>query len=133
MAIVACQLGPVAISTASKRPAFLFLATYWEGSLALARGEIATAEQCFRAALARGKGTVPYAHFMYAGQMYPLLYLRGEDDDPELAAIFFGEMMALPYSFEPAIRSSLAFAAWLRGDRATATGEYERLAGGGAA
>ncbi len=115
-------------ATALKRPAFVFLATYWQGSLALARGEIDAAETCFRAALARGRGTVPYAHFMYAGQMYPLRYLRGEDDDPELAAIFFGEMIALPYSFEPAIRTSLAFVGWLRGERGEAEREFERVA-----
>ncbi len=117
-----------AYAAALQRPAFVFLATYWRGSLALARGEITAAEDLFRAALARGRGAVPYAHFMYAGQMFPLRYLRGEDDDPELAQILFAEMIALPYSFEPATRSALAVALWLRGDRDAATREYERVA-----
>ena len=116
-------------ATALKRPAFVFLATYWRGSLALARGEIDAAETCFRAALARGRGTGPVrALHVPPGRMYPLRYLRGEDDDPELAAIFFGEMIALPYSFEPAIRTSLAFVGWLRGDRGEAEREFERVA-----
>lgn len=117
-----------ATAASMKQPAFLFLATYWDGSLRLARGDLDGAERAFRDAIARGRGTVPYAHFMYAGQMYPLLYLRGVADDPELAGIFFGEMMAVPYAFEPAVRSALAFALWFRGDHAAARAEFEHVA-----
>jgi hypothetical protein len=112
---------------ALKQPAFLFLATFWEGSLAMAEGRLGDAERLFRAAYERGRGTVPFAHFMYAGQMYPLLYLRGNPDDPELDRIFFGEMMDLPYAFEPAVRSALAFALWVRGDVPAARAELERV------
>jgi DNA-binding winged helix-turn-helix (wHTH) protein/tetratricopeptide (TPR) repeat protein len=115
------------VATVVKRPALRFLATFWTGSLALARGELDVAERSFQAAMALGRGTVPYAHFMFAGQMYPLRYLRGEEEDPELAGVFFGEMMALPYAFEPAIRSALAFANCLRGQHAAARGEFEYL------
>jgi tetratricopeptide (TPR) repeat protein len=112
---------------ALKQPAFLFNATFWEGSLALAEGRLADAEGRFRTAYARGRGTVPFAHFMYAGQMYPLVYLRGGPDDPELDRIFFGEMIDLPYTFEPAVRGALAFALWLRGDASAARAEFERV------
>ena len=37
-------------------------------------------------------------------------------------------MIALPYSFEPAIRTSLAFVGWLRGERVEAEREFERVA-----
>ena len=110
-----------------RQPAFLFLATFWRGSLALARGDLDHAESAFRAALERGRGTVPYAHFMYVGQMYPILHLRGREDDPELSRIFFGDMMALPYAFEPAVRSALAFGLWVRGERDGARREYARV------
>ena len=112
---------------ALKQPAFLFLATFWEASLAMAEGRLAEAAGLFRGASERGRGTVPFAHFMYAGQMYPLVYLRGDADDPELDRIFFGEMIDLPYAFEPAVRSALAFALWLRGDAPAARAELERV------
>jgi tetratricopeptide (TPR) repeat protein len=115
------------VAATLRQPAFNFLATFWMGSLALARGELDAAERAFHAALERGRDTVPYAHFMFAGQMYPILYLRGRDDDPEIARVFFGEMMALPYAFEPAVRSALAFGLWLRGERDEARREYERV------
>jgi predicted ATPase/DNA-binding winged helix-turn-helix (wHTH) protein len=99
-----------------RQPAYIFLATFFRGSRAMARGEFDEAAQLFRSALERGRGTMPFAHFMYAGQMYVLLYLRGEIDDPELNRIFFGEMMELPYSFAEAMKTSLAFALFLRGD-----------------
>jgi DNA-binding winged helix-turn-helix (wHTH) protein/tetratricopeptide (TPR) repeat protein len=111
-----------------RQPAYLFQATFCQGSRALARGDFETAERLFRAALERGRGTVPYAHFVFAGQMYPLLYLRGTADDPELSRIFFEEMLALPYSFEPAMRSALAFSLFLRGDVDAARREFDALA-----
>ncbi len=40
---------------------------FYQGSRALAAGELERAEQLFRAALSRGQGTVPYAHFMCTG------------------------------------------------------------------
>ncbi len=111
-----------------RQPAYVFLSTFTQGSRALARGEFARAEQLFRDALALGRGAVPYAHFMYAGQMYPLQYLRGIDADVELDRVFFGEMMELPYSWEPAVRSALAFAHFLRGDPEAARRDFEGLA-----
>ena len=114
-----------------RQPAFLFQVTFWQGSRALARGCLDEAERLFRAALERGRGTVPYAHFMFAGQMYVLLYLRGGEDDPELRRTFFGEMMEVPYSWELAMRSALAFARVLGGESEAARHEFEALAARG--
>ena len=85
----------------------------------------------FRAALERGRGVVPFAHFMYVGQMIVLVHARGGDEDPELSRVFFGEMMQLPYSFEPAVRTSLAFAHFMRGDSDAARREFDVLAAPG--
>ena len=114
-----------------RQPTFRFHATFAHGSRALARGELDRAEALFRHALERGRNTVPYAHFMFAGQMYNIVYLRGEGDDAELQRIFFGEMMALPYSWEPAIHSALAFSLLLRGERDAARREFETVAAPG--
>ena len=117
------------VAEALRQPTFLFFAAFYQGSRALAAGELARAEQLFRAALARGRATVPYAHFMCTAQLYVLVYLFGGEDDPELNRVFFGEMMALPYSWQPALRSALAFSLHLRGERDAARREFEALAG----
>jgi tetratricopeptide (TPR) repeat protein len=120
------------VAEALREPAMLFFATFYQGSRALAGGELDRAEQLFRAALARGRGTVPYAHFMCTAQLYVLHYLRGtDDDDPELHRVFFGEMLALPYSWEPAMRSALALSFYLRGERDEARRSFEAVAGRG--
>src|SRR5262249_53392838 len=117
----------VAIAEELRQPAFLFQATFCQGSRALARGEFERAEQLFRAALDRGRGTVPYAHFMFTGQMMTLHYTRGDLDDEGLSQVFFGEMMALPYSWVPAIRAALALFRLVRGETEAARGEFENL------
>jgi tetratricopeptide (TPR) repeat protein len=119
------------VAEALRQPTYLFFATFYQGSRALAAGALDRAEQLFRNALARGRDTVSYAHFMTTAQLYILLYLRGDDDDPELEGVFFGEMMALPYSWERALRSSLAFALYLRGEREAARREFDALAENG--
>jgi hypothetical protein len=119
------------VAEALRQPAFLFYATFFAGSRALAAGELARAEQLFRAAPARGRDAVPYAHFMCTAQLYVLLYMQGVEDDPELNRIFFGEMMALPYSWQTAMRSALAFSLYLRGERESARREFEALAATG--
>jgi tetratricopeptide (TPR) repeat protein len=110
-----------------REPALRFFGLFFRGSRAQARGELDEAERLYRAALERGRGVVPYAHFMYTGQMISLVYMRGRDQDPELSAVFFGEMLELPYTFEPAVRSNLAFAYFLRGDVEAARREFEAL------
>lgn len=112
-----------------REPASLFYAIFYQGSRALAGGELARAEQLFRAAQARGRDTVPYAHFMCTAQLYAVRYLRGDDDDPDLERVMFGEMMALPYSWVPALRSSYAFARCVRGEREAAAREFAALMG----
>src|SRR5262249_23268220 len=70
------------VAEALRQPAFLFYATFFAGSRAVGAGEFQRAEQLFRAALTRGRGTVPYAHFMCTAQLYVLLYIQGADEDP---------------------------------------------------
>jgi DNA-binding winged helix-turn-helix (wHTH) protein len=110
-----------------REPAPRFYATFYAGSGALARGDLDRAEQLFRAALVRGRESVPYAHFMCTAQLFVITYLRGGPEDPELERVLFGEMMALPYSWLPALRSSYAFTTYLRGDRAAAQREFAAL------
>ncbi len=119
------------VAEALRQPTGVFVATFYQGSRALAAGELARAEQLFRTALARGRGTVPYAHFMCTAQLYVLTYLFGGKDDPELNRVFFGEMMALPYSWQTASRGALAFSLYLRGERDAARQEFEALAAHG--
>lgn len=114
-----------------REPALRFFGLFFRGSRAHARGEFDEAERLYRAALERGRGVVPFAHFMYAGQMINLVYTLGRDEDPELSQVFFGEMLQLPYTFEPAVRTSLAFAYFLRGDSEAARRELEALAARG--
>jgi tetratricopeptide (TPR) repeat protein len=99
-----------------RQPVFLFQATLCEGSRALSRGEFDAAERLFRQALEIGRATVPFAHFSFTGQMISLHFARGDPDDPELSRVFFGEMMELPYSWEPAVRSALANYLFVQGD-----------------
>ena len=114
-----------------REPALQFYALFFRGSRAQARGELDEAERLYRAALERARGVVRFAHFMFVGQMIALVHARGGDEDPELSRIFFGEMMELPYTFAPAVRTSLAFAHYIRGDLEAARREIESLAAPG--
>jgi len=76
-------------------------------------------------------GTVPYAHFMFAGQMSMIVYRRAHQADPELERVFFGEMLALPYSFGYAVRSSLALMYALTDDLDACRWEFDALAASG--
>src|SRR5262249_54055536 len=60
-------------------------------------------------------------------QMMTLHYTRGDLDDEGLSQVFFGEMMALPYSWVPAIRAALALFRLVRGETEAARGEFENL------
>jgi hypothetical protein len=68
---------------------------------------------------------------MCTAQLYVLLYLQGVEDDPELNRVFFGEMMALPYSWQVASHSALAFSLYLHGERDAARREFEGLSAAG--
>ena len=117
-----------------RQPSVQFFATFYQGSHALAAGALERAEQIFRTALARGRESVPYAHFMCTAQLYVIYYLRGDEaDDSDLQRVFFGEMLALPYSWEAAMRSALAFSFYMRGDRDAARREFDALTEGGLA
>lgn len=111
-----------------RQPVFLSLARVWQGSRALDRGEFAAAERLFREALERGHGTVPYAHFIFEGQMHILREARGDPNSAERSGVFFGEMMEMPYPWEPAIRSAFVEALALRGETELARREFEQLA-----
>src|SRR5262249_51085374 len=114
-----------------REPALRFFALFFRGSRAQARGEFDEAERLYRSALEGARGVVRFAHFMYVGQMISLVYALGRDEDPGLSEVFFGEMMELPYSFTPAVRASLAFAYFIRGDIAAARREMDALAAPG--
>jgi hypothetical protein len=61
-----------------RQPVFRFLAGMIRGSRALCAGDFEAAERWMATALARGRGTVPYAELVVAGQRVFLLNLRGE-------------------------------------------------------
>ena len=63
-----------------RQPVFRFLAGLIRGSRALGAGAFDEAEAWIREAHARGRGTIPYADSVFAGQMVVLLFLRGELD-----------------------------------------------------
>jgi tetratricopeptide (TPR) repeat protein len=111
-----------------RQPIFVSQARVWQGSRALDRGEFEEAERLFREGFERGHGTAPYAHFILEGQMHILRAARGDPDHVERSSVFFGEMIEMPYPWEPAIRSSLAEALALRGETELARREFEQLA-----
>jgi DNA-binding winged helix-turn-helix (wHTH) protein len=110
-----------------REPIFLFVARVWQGSRALAWGAFDEAERRMREAYARGSRCFPYAHFVFAGQMYILRSERGEPAGDE-QEVFLGEMMELPYSWVPAIRSGLAVNHVFAGDEELGRRELEDLA-----
>lgn len=112
-----------------REPIFLFFARVWQGSRALARGAFAEAERRMREAYAHGSRCFPYAHFVFAGQMYILRSERGDPAGDE-REVFLGEMMELPYSWVPAIRSGLAVNHAFEGEEDLARRELENLARG---
>jgi tetratricopeptide (TPR) repeat protein len=61
-----------------RQPVFRFLAGMIRGSRALSAGDFERAEEWMTTALERGRGTVPYAELVVAGQRVFLLQLRGE-------------------------------------------------------
>ena len=111
-----------------RQPAFIVQAIVCQGSRALARGDFVTAEQLFHEALERGRGTVPYAHFMFAGQMFSLFMQRGDIDHFGQIEDLLREMVEMPYSFERATRSSIALMHAVRSEIEPARQEFESLA-----
>jgi DNA-binding winged helix-turn-helix (wHTH) protein len=61
-----------------RQPVFRFLAGMIRGSRAICAGDFEAAEAWMETALALGRGTVPYAELVVAGQRVFLLHLRGE-------------------------------------------------------
>jgi tetratricopeptide (TPR) repeat protein len=64
---------------------------------------------------------------MFTGQMVTLGYQRSPVDPPELESLF-GEMLALPYAWEKAIRPTLIYYQVQRGELEHARREFEGLA-----
>jgi len=71
---------------------------------------------------------VPYAHFMFAGQMFSLFMQRGDVDGFGQIQDLLREMVEMPYSFERATRSSIALMHAVRGEIEPARQEFESLA-----
>jgi tetratricopeptide (TPR) repeat protein len=62
----------------SREPVFRFLAGMIRAGRALSGGDFAGAEAWMQTALQRGRGTVPHADGVFAGQQLLLFHLRGE-------------------------------------------------------
>jgi DNA-binding winged helix-turn-helix (wHTH) protein len=111
-----------------RQPVFIAQAIVWKASRALHRGEFREAEKLIHEGFERGRSLQPHARFVFEGQMYFLRVLRGDLDYREESRIFFGEMMEMPYSWEPAIRTALASSHTFRGETEQARREFESLA-----
>jgi DNA-binding winged helix-turn-helix (wHTH) protein len=118
-----------AIARELRQPAYLFYMTFYEAGRALDRGEFDVAECRLREAFARGRGTVPYAHFRFAGMMDWLRAQRGDVEGMDAVRETLGDMLAMPSSWERAMRSSLVVTLALAGDAARARQELKSLAG----
>ncbi len=116
------------IASELRQPLFEWQASVWRGSRAAAMGDFDEAETLIREARERGRGTVDYANFVYAGQMYFVRLARGDRDDVEESPIFFGEMIESPYSWAPAIRATLAQVWAEQGETPRAQRELDELA-----
>ncbi len=111
-----------------RQPALISASIVWRGSRAIDRGDFELAEGLIHEALERGRSSWGNARFVYAGQMYMLRLRRGDPEPEQMDPVFFGEMVELPYSWAPAIRSTLALRNALHGEIQGARREFEALA-----
>jgi hypothetical protein len=112
-----------------RQPVFRFLAGLIRGSRALGAGDFASAEEWIREAHARGRGTIPYADFVFAGQVVVLLFLKGELDRVAEIALSLGPMFGERFAGAGRVSEAMAAASLDRvGRRDEAREHYERLA-----
>jgi DNA-binding winged helix-turn-helix (wHTH) protein/tetratricopeptide (TPR) repeat protein len=96
------------IAQETRQPVFVWETLVWRGSRAVARGAFQEAEALIREAYERGRRSIGYSDFVFAGQMYFLHSGRGDTDDVEQSPVFFGEMMKASYAWAPAVRAEFA-------------------------
>jgi tetratricopeptide (TPR) repeat protein len=76
-----------------RQPVFRFIAGLIRGSRALCSGDFDAGETWIREAVARGRGTIPYASSVFMGQVLVLFFLRGDHERvAELARALEGEL-----------------------------------------
>jgi hypothetical protein len=114
-----------------RQPVFRFLAGMIRGSRALCAGDFARAEEWMETALARGRGTVPYAELVVAGQRVFLLNLRGELERVSELVLELGARFEAGFGGAAFLTRAVQVASllWL-GRRGEAQRRYEELAAG---
>jgi DNA-binding winged helix-turn-helix (wHTH) protein len=112
-----------------RQPVFRFLAGLIRGSRALCSGDFEAGETWIREAVARGRGTIPYASSVFEGQVLVLLFLRGEHERvAEIAGALDGEL-ARRFSGTRVVSEALAVIGQLHAGRVDAARKrYESLA-----
>jgi DNA-binding winged helix-turn-helix (wHTH) protein len=112
-----------------RQPVFRFLAGLIRAGRALSAGEFEQAEHWMREALARGRGTIPYADAVFAGQQAALFFLRGESDRMAQLSLALGEELGRRFSGADTLNGALTIAGLLRlGRPGEARDRYEALA-----
>jgi DNA-binding winged helix-turn-helix (wHTH) protein/tetratricopeptide (TPR) repeat protein len=116
------------IAQETRQPVFLWETLVWRGSRAVARGAFREAETLIREAYERGRRSIAYSHYVFAGQMHYLHTSRGDGQHVEQSPVFFGEMMRASYAWAPAIRATLAREHAVRGETERARRTLDDLA-----
>jgi DNA-binding winged helix-turn-helix (wHTH) protein len=112
-----------------RQPVFRFLAGVIRGSRALSAGDFERAEEWMRLALERGRGTVPYAELVVAGQRVFLLHLQGELERVSEIVLELAPRLEAGFGGAQGLNRAVQGASllWL-GRRADAERRYEELA-----
>jgi len=112
-----------------RQPVFRFLAGLIRGSRALSSGDFAEAEHWIREAHARGRGTIPYADSVFAGQVVLLLFMRGEFERAAEVARSLGDQLGRQFAGAGLLNQALAVNSLLwAGRREEARRGYEAFA-----
>jgi tetratricopeptide (TPR) repeat protein len=91
-----------------RQPAFRFIAGLIRGSRHLSSGDFEAGETWIREAVVRGRGTIPFASSVFAGQILVLFFLRGDHDRvAEIARALDGEL-AQRFAGTRAVNEALA-------------------------
>ena len=112
-----------------RQPVFRFLAGLIRGSRALSTGDFAEAEHWIREAHARGRGTIPYADSVFAGQVLLLLFMRGELERAAEVGLSLGDALGRQFAGAGLLNQAMAVNALLwTGRREEARRGYEAFA-----